>query len=144
MKALLLLPALAYLALIMLNLQIFQESTQINFFWLYSFDIPVVIFVSIFFVLYIILIWLGFNLSNYFTGYKNKKLEKEVMDLKSKLLGKQGELIKNIESTFDGTLEKFKTEANKKLELYKKENEKVVSNMKYDFDAIKSKIDKIK
>jgi hypothetical protein len=89
MKVLLLIPALAYLALIMINLQIFQQNTEINFFWLASFDIPVVIFVSIFFILYIILIWFGFNISNFFTGYKNKKLEKEVIDLKGKLLNKQ-------------------------------------------------------
>jgi len=144
MKALLLIPALAYLALIVLNLDIFKASTEINFFWLYSFEIPVVIFISIFFILYIILIWFGFNISNYFTGYKNKKLEKEVIDLKGKLLSKQWELISNIESHFEKILEKFKTEADKKLEQYKKENEKIVSNMQYDFDAIKGKIDKIK
>lgn len=143
MKTLLLIPALAYLALIILNLDIFKASTEINFFWLYSFQIPVVIFISIFFILYILLIWFGFNISNYFTGYKNKKLEKEVIDLKGKLLNKQGDLIKNIEDHFEAILGKFKTEADKKLEAYKKENEKVVSNMKYDFDAIKTKIDKI-
>lgn len=110
MKALLLLPALAYLALIFLNLQIFTESTQINFFWMYDFHIPVVIFVSIFFILYIILIWIWFNLSGFFTGYKNKKLEKEVFDLKSKLLNKQGDLISNIENHFEAILEKYKAE----------------------------------
>ena len=89
MKALLLLPALAYLVLIIINLQIFKESTQINFFWLYSFDVPVVIFVSIFFILYIILIWIGFNFSNVFTNMKTRRLEKEVFDLKTKLLNKQ-------------------------------------------------------
>lgn len=144
MKVLLLFPALLYLALILLNLQIFKESTQINFFWLYDFQVPVVIFISIFFILYILLIWAGFNLSSFFSGYKSKKLEKEVFDLKSKLLSKQWDLIKNIESHFETILTKFKTEADKKLELYKKENEKIVSNMKYDFDAIKTKIDKIK
>lgn len=144
MKTLLLIPALAYLVLILLNLQIFSESTEINFFWIYSFNIPVVIFISIFFILYIILIWFGFNVSNYFTGYKNKKLEKDVIDLKWKLLNKQWDLIKNIESHFEEILSKFKSEADKKLELYKKENEKVVSNMKYDFEAIKTQISKIK
>lgn len=144
MKILLLIPALAYLGLILLNLQIFSQSTEINFFWIYSFNIPVVIFISIFFILYILLIWFGFNVSNYFTGYKNKKLEKEVIDLKGKLLNKQWDLIKNIEEHFEKIFEKFKAEADKKLELYKKENEKVVSNLKYDFDALKAKIDKLK
>jgi len=66
------------------------------------------------------------------------------MDLKSKLLNKQWDLIADIEKHFEDILWKFKTEADKKIEQYKKENEKVVSNMQYDFDAIKDKIDKIK
>lgn len=74
---------------------------------------------------------------------KNHKLEKEVFDLKSKLLNKQWDLIQNIESKFQTTLTEFKTEADKKLELYKKENEKVVSNMQYDFKAITDKLGKI-
>ena len=74
---------------------------------------------------------------------KTKKLEKEVFDLKSKLLDKQGELIQNIEDKFDKKLGEFKTEADKKLELTKKETEKVVSNVQYDFKDIQDKLTKI-
>jgi len=74
---------------------------------------------------------------------KSKKLEKEVFDLKAKLLSKQGELIQNIENKFDSKITELKTEADKKLELYKKENEKVVTNMQYDFKTIWDKIDKL-
>ncbi len=74
---------------------------------------------------------------------KTKKLEKEVFDLKSKLLNKQWDLIKNIESHFEDILWKFKTEADKKLELYKKENEKVVSNIEYEMKPLKEKTDKM-
>jgi len=74
---------------------------------------------------------------------KSKKLEKEVFDLKAKLLSKQGELIQNIENKFDNKINELKTEADKKLELYKKENEKVVTNMQYDFKTIGDKIDKL-
>jgi len=74
---------------------------------------------------------------------KTKKLEREVFDLKSKLLNKQGDLIKNIENTFDAKLTDFKKEADKKLELTKKETEKVVSNMTYDFKDIQDKLTKI-
>lgn len=108
-----------------------------------SFNIPVVIFVSIFFILYILLLWVGFNFSNLFTNIKTKKLEKEVFDLKSKLLNKQGDLIKNIEEKFDIKLWEFKKEADKKLELTKKETEKVVSNMSYDFKDIQDKLKKL-
>ena len=74
---------------------------------------------------------------------KTKKLEKEVFDLKSRLLDKQGELIKNIEDKFDKKLGEFKTEADKKLDLTKKETEKVVSNVQYDFKDIQDKLTKI-
>lgn len=143
MRLLLFLPAFAYLALLVLNLDIFKASTEINFFWLASFNIPVVISVSIFFILYIILIWIWFSFGNVFTNMKTKRLEKEVFDLKSKLLNKQGELLKNIENHFDGVLEKYKSESDKKLELYKKENEKVVSNMQYDFKSLWDKLNKL-
>ncbi len=74
---------------------------------------------------------------------KSKKLEKEVFDLKAKLLSKQWDLIQNIENKFDTKINDLKTEADKKLELYKKENEKVVTNMQYDFKTIGDKIDKL-
>lgn len=74
---------------------------------------------------------------------KTKKLEKEVFDLKSKLLNKQWDLIKNIEDKFSQTLWEFKKEADKKLDLYKKENEKLVSNVQYDFKDLQDKLTKI-
>ncbi len=143
MRLLLFIPALLYLALLVLNLDIFKASTEINFFWIARFDIPVVISVSIFFILYIILIWVGFSFGNVFSGMKTKKLEKEVFDLKSKLLNKQGDLLSNIQNHFDEVLEKQNTDSNKKLELYKKETEKVVSNIEYEMKALKDKIDKL-
>jgi len=36
----------------------------------------------------------------------------------------------------------FKDESNKKIELYKKETEKIVSNMVYEFSNLKEKIEK--
>jgi uncharacterized integral membrane protein len=143
MRLLLLIPALLYLVLLVINLQIFTATTQINFFWIWNFQIPVVIFISLFFIVYILLIWVGFNLSNYFSKYKNERLEKEVSDLKGKLLDKQGDLLQNIETNMRHILIEFKDESNKKIELYKKETEKVVSNMGYDFSSLKDKVEKI-
>ena len=143
MKLLLLLPALVYLGFLALNLQIFQVSSPINFFWLASFNIPVVIFVSIFFILYIVLIWFGFSFSNVFTNMKTKKMEKEIFDLKNKLLSGQGALISEIEARFTKILEAYKADSDKKLELYKKETEKIVTNMHYDMGVLKEKTEKI-
>ena len=143
MKLLLLLPALVYLAFLALNLQIFQTSTEINFFWIARFTIPVVIFVSIFFILYIVLIWFGFNFSNVFSNMRTKKMEKEIFELKNKLLTGQGALITEIETRFQKILEAYKADSDKKLELYKKETEKIVTNMHYDMGVLKEKTDKI-
>ena len=143
MRYLLFIPAFIYLALLAINLSIFSASSEINFFWITRFDIPVVIFISIFFILYIILLWVGFNFSNVFVNLKTKKLEKEVFDLKSKLLNKQWDLLENIEQKFDTKIDTIKAESDKKLELYKKENEKIVTNMQYDFKALWDKIDKL-
>lgn len=74
---------------------------------------------------------------------KSKKLEKEVYELKSRLLSGQWALISEIEKKFQTTLETFKADSDKKLELYKKENEKIVTNMNYDMKSLGDKIDKL-
>jgi len=129
--------------LLLINLSVFSAFTEINFFWIASFELPIAVFIALFFILYIVLIWIGFNLKGSFSDMKSKKLEKEVYQLKSQLLSKQGELIQNIENKFDTKITELKTEADKKLELYKKENEKVVTNMQYDFKVLADKIDKL-
>ncbi len=144
MKLIFLLPALAYLVLVLINLPAFSQTQNINFFWLYNADVPLGIMVSIFFIVYIVFIWVWLNLWSYFTGYKNRKLEKQVLDLKSKLLDKQWDIIKSIEKHNDEVLAKFKSDEDQKIDLYKKENEKVVTNMQYDFDLIKKELEAIK
>ena len=143
MKILILIPAIVYLALLIINLDIFSATTQINFFWLTRFEIPVVIFISLFFILYIVLIWVIFNFWGAFSNLRNKKLEKEVYELKSKLLSGQWELIEKIEQKFENILESHKEESDKKLELYKKENDKIVSNMNYNIKNLEEKIVKL-
>ncbi len=76
-----------------------------------------------------------------YRGMRAKKLEKQVFDLKSKLLDKQSELIKNIETKFTTSADTIKQENDKKLDLYKKENEKVVSQVQYDFETLGKKLD---
>lgn len=144
MRFLLFIPAFIYLALLVINFDIFKASTEINFFWISSFELPVVIFISIFFILYIVLLWAGFNFSTMFSSMKTKKVEKENFDLKTKLLNKQGDLIGNIEKHFDDVLAKYKTESDKKLELYKKETDKVVSNFEHQIKSLGDKISKLK
>lgn len=144
MKLLLLLPALLYLGLLILNLGIFSATHEINFFWIVRFDIPVILFSTIFFILYIIVLWLWFQFLGIFKDAEVKKIQEENYKLKEQLLWHQWELITEIESRFTEALETLHTEAEKKLELYKKENEKLVTNMNYDIKVLGEKIEKLK
>lgn len=144
MKLLLLLPALLYLGLLILNLGIFSATHSINFFWIARFEISVILFSTIFFVLYIILLWVWFQFLGIFKDAQARKLQDENYKLKEQLLSRQGELISEIESRFQDTLTQLQADADKKLELYKKENEKVVTNMNYDVKILGEKIEKLK
>lgn len=70
-------------------------------------------------------------------------MEKEIFELKNKLLSGQGALISEIEDRFEKILESYKADSDKKLELYKKETEKIVTNMNYDMGVLKEKTEKI-
>ena len=107
-------------------------------------EVPVVALITIFFVLYILFLWFIFKFTNFFSHHKSKKLEKEVGGLKSKLLDGQWSLVKDMEKSFDKTLTKFIETSNKKMEAYKKETDKAVSNMDLQMKGLKDKIDKIK
>jgi len=144
MKLLLLLPALLYLGLLILNLGIFSATHTINFFWIARFEISVILFSTIFFILYIVLLWVWFQFLGIFKDAYVRKVQDENYKLKEELLSKQWELIDEIESRFNETLTKLQVDADKKLELYKKENEKVVTNMHYDIKTIGEKIERLK
>ena len=70
-------------------------------------------------------------------------MEKEIFALKNKLLSRQGTVISEIETRFQKILEAYKADSDKKLELYKKETEKIVTNMHYDMGVLKDKTEKI-
>ena len=144
MKLLLLLPALLYLGLLILNLGIFSATHTINFFWIARFEISVILFSTIFFILYIVLLWVWFQFLGIFKDAYARKVQDENYKLKEELLSKQWELIDEIESRFNEILTKLQIDADKKLELYKKENEKVVTNMHYDIKTLGEKIERLK
>lgn len=143
MRLLLLVPALLYLVLLVLNLDIFQASTQINFFGIARFELPVVISISLFFILYILLIWIGFSFGNIFSNHKNKRLEKEVFELKSKLLNQQETLLSKVDEKYSSILDQLKTQGQNEIDQYKKAQEKLLSNMQYDFKDIQEKVLKL-
>lgn len=74
---------------------------------------------------------------------KTKKLEKEIFELKNKLLSGQSALIASIEEKFEKVLQNYKSDSDAKIEMFKKEVEKIVTNMDYDFKEIKTRIEKL-
>ena len=144
MKVFLLLPIIIYMIVIFFNKDVLLFQQEVSFIFGKTPEVPVVALITIFFVLYILCLWFIFKFTNFFSHHKSKKLEKEVGGLKSKLLDGQGNLVKDIEKRFDKTLEKFIETSNKKTEAYKKENDKIVSNLELQIKGLKDKIDKIK
>jgi hypothetical protein len=78
MKILLLTPALLYMIIVFMNTSLLFLKQEVNILWIYKAEIPVIAYITIFFILYIILIWIVLTSTNIFSSYKNKKLEKEI------------------------------------------------------------------
>jgi hypothetical protein len=78
MKILLLTPALLYMIIVFMNTSLLFLKQEVNILWIYKAEIPVIAYITIFFILYIILFWIVLTSTNIFSSYKNKKLEKEI------------------------------------------------------------------
>ena len=130
--------------IIFFNKDVLLFQQEVSFILMKTPEVPVVALITIFFVLYILFLWFIFKFTNFFSHHKSKKLEKEVGGLKSKLLDGQWGLVKDMEKSFEKTLTKFIETSNKKTEAYKKENDKIVSNLELQIKGLKDKIDKIK
>jgi len=139
-----LLPILLYVVLVIINKDILSIRESINFFWITDINAYLIWDISIFFVLYLLIVWLWLKFSDILGDFKNKKYEKIINKLKAELQDKEPEVISNIENKFDKIVEEFKEENSKNIKVLKKENEKILSNLEYDIKTIKDKIDKIK
>ncbi len=143
LNILILIPLLIYILLLLINKDLLLTTQEVNIFWLYKANIQFVLYISIFFILYLLLLWWLFKFSNLFADYKNKKLNDEILKLKSQLTDQTPELIEWIQKILDEKLEEFKNNANKQLELTKKENQKVLWNLEYEIKTLKEKIEKL-
>jgi len=138
-----LIPLLIYILLLLINKDILSLNTEINFFWIYKAEIQIILYITLFFVAYLIILWSLFKFSNFFADHKTKKQNEQINELKAKLADQTPELINWIQNILDSKLEEFKQEANKKIELAKKETEKVLGNLEYEIKTLKDKIDKL-
>ena len=143
LNLILLLPLLLYVIILLINNQLLNTKAEINLFFA-SFEINIITFISIFFVLYILIIYWFLRFSNFFINNKNSNLQNEVNKLKADMQDREPELLEKIEKKFSEVLEKAQKQNKENIEILKKENEKVVTNLTYDLKIIKEKVEKIK
>lgn len=136
-------PILIYVILLLINSNLLSETHSINLFWIAEPELPLITIISLFFISYIVLLYSLFKFSNFFVEHKNKNLTWEVNALKAEMQDSQPKLLEAIEKKFWDILEKSNAENKKNIDILKKENEKVVTNLTYDLKMIKEKVEKI-
>lgn len=137
------LPLLWYLIIFAINRPLWTLNGNVSFLWMYNIDaIPVVLVISIFFSIYIIIVWLLLQFSNIFTQFKTKKLEGQVDKLKAELLDGQWSLVDQITKSFEEMFDVFKKESTDMMKTLRSENEKYITQTQYDIKAIKDKMEK--
>ncbi|MDQ7010053.1 MAG: hypothetical protein Q9M94_07220 [Candidatus Gracilibacteria bacterium] len=139
LNIILLFPLLIYVIILLANSELLNTKGEVNLFFT-SFEINIVTFISLFFVLYILIIYGIFKFSNFFVSHKNKNLSEEVNKLKAEMQDREPKLLENIEKKFSEILEKSNNQNKQNIDILKKENEKVITNLTYDLKIIKEKV----
>lgn len=85
MKLILLLPLVAYLCLMLVNIELLRDFQKINLFGAMILEGPIIMFSSAFFVVYGVLIYLAYSGLNSLQAHKIRKLDNEITRLKAEL-----------------------------------------------------------
>jgi len=132
-------PVLFYVVLLLINSDLLAKKENVNIFWIWDVNIPVIAIISIFFVAYIFLMYFSWKFSSFFSDHKLKKLQEENLKLKAEIADLIPEITKNIDEKIEKLVEDFKTMTDKSLELHKKETNKVLGNLEYEIQNLKEK-----
>lgn len=143
MNIILLFPLLIYVILLLINSNLLSKKEIVNFFWIYKTEASVITLISLFFVLYIIFIYFSWKFSLFFTNTKNKSLEDEKYQLKSKLADMIPEIETRMNEKFSKVLEDFKLISDKNLDLSKNQTKQVLGNLEFEIKNIKEILNKI-
>ncbi|NUJ97249.1 hypothetical protein HGA92_00500 [Candidatus Gracilibacteria bacterium] len=123
-------PLFFYLLIIILNTDLLVSKSDINIFWIFHIrEFPFISLTTLFFSLYIIIIWGLLKFSDIFFHIKNKKLEEELNKTKAKL--QEGQ-----EANFQVVIESIQKE-NKQAQ---EKNEIILSQIKEELKIIKEKL----
>lgn len=140
---LLLLPLTLYVIFVLFNWDLLSVSQEISLFAITTINGPLFALLSVFIIIYILLIWVVLKFSNFFIERKDRILENQINELKGKLHDNQKELLDSISSEFRDILSKYQKENYENIQAFKSENQKVVSNVEFELKNIKDKISKI-
>ena len=140
MIILLLLPVVLYIALVVFNLDLLSESQTINILNVRDITAPTLRYSSIFFVAYLVLIFLIFDLKWVFQNKKIDNLEAEVFGLKSKLYDEREDILKEFINDYKSKLDNFTKEQTALFEKFKSESEVDLLKQKAETDRILEKL----
>jgi len=135
------LPLFLYFWFLLINSKLLTQTTKVSLFFS-SFEINIILFISIFFVSYILIIYFILKFTNFFVSNKNKNLTEEINKLKAEMQDREPKLLEKIENKFEEILQKANEKNKENIEVLKKENEKILTNLNYDLKMIKEKIEK--
>lgn len=136
-------PLLVYVLLLLINSNLLTKTETVNLFWLGSIDMPLIALISVFFILYIFVIYFSWKFSSFFTNSKIKWLENEKLLLKEKIADQIPEIENKIDDKYSNILDEFMNTSNKNLELHKNQTKQVLENLEFEIKGLKEKIDKI-
>ena len=141
MNTIILLPLFLYTFLLAINMDLLSKVEKINLFWVSTPEIHIFLFTTIFIIAYIILIFFVYDGLNSYLRHKVKKMEDEIVVLKSKLFDGQKGLIEKINTNNEHILDDFKKENIVTLEKHEKDTDKILDKLNL---VDKNILDKIK
>jgi len=100
----------------LVNLELLRDFQQVNLFGAMILEWPVVMFSSVFFVVYGVLVYLTYSGLNSLQAHKIRKLDNEITKLKSELYTNQKGLLDEIRQEYKNQLFDFKQNNDQKFE----------------------------
>jgi hypothetical protein len=123
MKLILLLPIVAYLCLMLVNLELLRDFQVLNIFGAQSIEMPLILFSSIFIVVYAVVVYVTYSWINSWQAHKIKKYENKIDELKALLYDNQGRLLESLEKNYTSQFTAFKKDNDIKFETLIRYNE---------------------
>lgn len=140
MKFLLLLPVLAYAILLVFNIDLLTNTINVNFYNLWTFSVPYLLYTSLFFGAFFLFMIMIFDFIDFFYKRKIDKQEEDIIVLKSMLYDEREDILKKFIKEYDIKLDNFAKEQKEMFEKFKLENEMELLKQKWETNRILDKL----